>query len=287
MRPPVTCPLSPVLISERPIKRARRQGVRVGSLTGRTGLGTRAPGQAGEFAALLRERGAMVIEVPTIEIVPPLSWADADLAIDRLPGYDWLILTSTNAVDWFFRRVRERRSDLACLAGVRVCAVGPKTRATIERAGLAVAFQPAVFRAEGLIDEAGADAWRGKRVLFPRAAEGRDVIPDEMRRIGADLDLVTVYRTIPSAAGRDQLRALLAAGRLAAVTFTSGPTVNSFVSLLDPAQVDAIAGRVVVACIGPVTADAARAANLPVDALAKEATLPALADALAESFSRC
>jgi uroporphyrinogen III methyltransferase/synthase len=248
-------------------------------------LVTRAPGQAGEFSTLLRERGATVVEVPAIEIVEPESWEGADQAIDRLPGYDWLILTSTNAVDWFFRRVRERRRDLSCLAGVRVCAVGPKTRQAIEQAGVAVDFQPSVYRAEGLINEAGEAAWRGKRVLFPRAAEGRDVIPVEMKRIGATLDLVTVYRTIPSPAGREQLRALLAAGGLDAVTFTSGSTVNSFVSLLEPAQIAGIAGRVAVACIGPVTADAARAAGLPVDALATAATMPALVDALEAHFA--
>jgi uroporphyrinogen III methyltransferase/synthase len=254
-------------------------------LSGRTVLVTRAPGQAGEFSRLLLERGATVIEVPTIEIVPPESWDEADEAIDRLPGYDWLILTSANAVDWFLRRVRERRGDLWCLAGVRICAVGPKTRAAIEEAGLAVEFQPSVYRAEGLVQEAGEGAWRGKRVLFPRAAEGRDVIPDELRRIGATLDLVTVYRTVPSPAGRGRLRDLLAAGTLDAVTFTSGSTVKSFVSLLEPAQVAAIAGRVAVACIGPVTADEARAAGLPVDVLAREATIPSLADALEAHFA--
>jgi len=254
-------------------------------LSGKSVLVTRTPGQAGEFSKLLRERGAAVVEIPTIEIVPPLSWVDADRAIGRLPGYDWLILTSTNAVEWFFRRVRERRGDLSCLAGVRVCAIGPKTRATIEAAGLAVEFQPSVYRAEGLINEAGEGAWRGKRVLFPRAAEGRDVIPDEMRRIGAELDLVTVYRTVPSPAGREELSSLLAAGTLDAVTFTSGSTVTSFVSLLDPGQIKLIAGRVVVACIGPVTADAARKAGLPVDALALEATIPGLADALEAYFA--
>jgi uroporphyrinogen III methyltransferase/synthase len=254
-------------------------------LAGKTVLVTRAPGQAGEFSRLLRERGATVVEVPAIEIVPPLSWDEADRAIGRLPAYDWLILTSTNAVDWFFGRVRERRGDLASLAGVRICAVGPKTREKIERAGLAVSFQPSVYRAERLIEETGEGAWRGTRVLFPRAAEGRDVIPDEMRRVGADLDLVTVYRTVPSPAGRERVRELLAAGALDAVTFTSGSTVTSFVSLLDPAQIAGIAGRVAVACIGPVTADAARAAGLPVDALAKEATIPALADALEDYFA--
>ena len=249
-------------------------------------LVTRAPGQAGEFSRLLRERGATVVELPTIEIVPPESWEDADRAIERLPsGYDWLILTSTNAVERFLRRVRERRGDLWCLAGVRICAVGPKTRAAIEEAGLAVEFQPSVFRAEGLIAEAGEGAWRGRRVLFPRAAEGRDVIPEEMRRLGASLDLVTVYRTVPSPAGRGRLRELLAAGALAAVTFTSGSTVKSFVALLDAGQVAAVAGRVVVACIGPVTADEARAAGLPVDVLAREATIPSLADALEAHFA--
>lgn len=254
-------------------------------LAGKTVLVTRAPEQAGEFSKLLRERGAEVVEVPTIEIVPPETWEPVDRAIDRLPGYDWLILTSVNAVDWFLRRVRERRGDLTSLAGVRICAVGPKTRAAIERSGLAVAFQPSVFRAEALVGEADAAAWRGARVLFPRAAEGRDVIPAEMRRLGATLDLVAVYRTVPSPAGRERLRGLLAAGALDAVTFTSGSTVTNFVALLEPAQLAAIPGRAVVACIGPVTADAARAAGLPVDALAAEATLAALADALEARFA--
>jgi uroporphyrinogen III methyltransferase/synthase len=255
------------------------------SLNGRTILVTRAPGQAGEFSKLLREHGASVVEVPAIEIVPPESWEEADRAIDRLPGYDWLILTSTNAVDRFLRRVRERRGDLACLAGVRICAVGPRTRAAIEREGLAVAFQPSVFRAEGLVQEAGETAWRGKRVLFPRAAEGREVIPDEMRRVGAALDLVTIYRTVPSPDGRERLRALLEAGAIDAVTFTSGSTVRSFVALLEPAQLAGIAGRVAVACIGPVTADEALAAGLPVDIVAKEATLASLTDALEAHFA--
>jgi uroporphyrinogen III methyltransferase/synthase len=254
-------------------------------LAGKTVLVTRAPGQAGEFSKLLRERGANVVEVPTIEIVPPASWDDADRAIEKLRSYDWLVLTSTNAVEWFLRRVRERCGDLAGLAGLRICAVGPKTRAALEAAGLGVAFQPSVYRAEGLIAEAAEGLWRGARVLFPRAAEGRDVIPDEMRRVGATLDVVTVYRTVPSAAGREKLRALLAAGTLDAATFTSGSTVKSFVALLDAAQLAGLAGRVAVACIGPVTADEARAAGLPVDVLAAEATIPSLADALERHFA--
>ena len=104
--------------------------------------------------------------------------------------------------------------------------------------------------------------------------------------LGAQLDLVTVYRTVPSSAGRGKLRELLASGSLDAVTFTSGSTVKSFVALLDLAQLTAIPGRVAVACIGPVTADEARAAGLPVDALAKEAALASLADALEDHFGR-
>lgn len=258
----------------------------MGGLIGKTVLVTRAPGQAGEFSKLLRERGATVVEVPTIEILPPASWEAVDRAIERLSRYDWLILTSTNAADRFLARVRERSGGLSGLAGVKICAVGPKTRAAVEGAGLAVFFQPSVFRAEGLIAEAGESAWRGARVLFPRAAEGREVIPDEMRRVGAELDLVTAYRTVPSPAGRERLRELLASGRLDAVTFTSGSTVASFVALLEPDRIAGIAGNVAVVCIGPVTADAARAAGLPVDALAKEATIPSLAQALEDYFER-
>jgi len=255
-------------------------------LDGKTVLVTRAPGQAGELTALLRARGAEVAEVPAIEIVPPESWVEADAAIARLPGYDWLILTSPNAVRWFLGRVRERRGGLGCLDGVRICAVGPKTRALLEAEGLAVAFTPRTYRAEALVEEAGEEAWRGERALFPRAAEGRDVIPAAMRGMDAALDLVTVYRTVPSPAGGERVRGLLAAGELDAVTFASGSAVRNFAALLGPGDLARIPGRVAVACIGPVTEGDARAAGLPVDAVAEEATLASLVDALERLFAR-
>ncbi len=205
-------------------------GWSVGSLTGRTVLVTRAPGQAGEFSAVAararrrgrrsadhRDRPAAVVggSRPRHRPAPRLRLADPDEHERRR-----LVFPAACA------------SAAAISPASTACASAPSARrpaTTIERAGLDVAFQPSVYRAEGLINEAGAGAWQGKRVLFPRAAEGRDVIPDEMRRVGAELDLVTVYRTVPSPAGREQLHALLAAGTLDALTFTSGSTVKSFV----------------------------------------------------------
>jgi uroporphyrinogen III methyltransferase/synthase len=245
---------------------------------------TRAPEQAGEFSALLRERGAAVVEIPAIAIVPPESWEGVDRALERVSGYDWLVLTSANAVTWFFGRVRERLGDLRPLAGLKICAVGPKTRALVERAGLAVAFVPKTYRAEALIEEAGEEAWRGARVLLPRAAEGRDVIPRMLDGLAAELDLVAVYRTVPSPEGRELARRTLRGGGADAVTFTSGSTVASFAALFEPGELPALLDRVAVACIGPVTADAARAAGLPVDVLAEAATLPALVEALERHF---
>lgn len=256
----------------------------MGALTGKTVVVTRAPEQAGEFSRLLRERGATAVEIPTIEIVPPASWEEVDRAIDRLPEYDWLILTSVNGVRWFFDRVKERRGGLAGLQGVQICAVGPKTRELIAREGLNVAFVPSQYRAEVLVEEAGEAAWRGKRILLPRAAEGREVIPAAMRGLGAELEMVTVYRTIPSPAGRERARNLLRAGRVDAVTFTSGSTVTNFAALFDSGDLPGLLAKVAVACIGPVTADAARAAGLQVSVLADAATIPALVEALEHHF---
>jgi uroporphyrinogen III methyltransferase/synthase len=253
-------------------------------LSGRTVVVTRAPEQAGELSRLLRERGAVPVEIPTIEIVPPASWEEADRAIDRLPGYDWVVLTSANGVKWFLGRVKERRGDLACLRGVKICAVGPKTRELLTREGLTVDFVPTKYRAEALVEEAGEEAWRGKRILLPRAAEGRDVIPEAMKGFGAQLDLVTVYRTVPSPAGREKARALLQEGKADAITFTSGSTVTNFASLFEPGELPALLGPVAVVSIGPVTTEAAHAAGLRVDATADGATLPALVDALEKHF---
>jgi uroporphyrinogen III methyltransferase/synthase len=175
------------------------------------------------------------------------------------------------------------------LAGVRLAAIGPETADALARRLLRPAVVPAEYRAEGLLEALGDDDVRGRRILLPRAAGARAILPDALRRRGAAVDEVLAYRAVvPPDADAAPLRAALDAGAIDAVTFTSSSTVRNFVELVGR---DALArlvhdGRPVIACIGPVTADTARQLGLPVDVTATEYTTPALAAALETHLRR-
>jgi len=257
----------------------------MGALAGKRIVVTRARHQAGEFVRRLEERGATAVAIPTIEIVPPLSWEEADRAIEKVGSYHWLILTSVNGVKFFLRRVREKLGGLSALAGLRICAVGPRTRDVILGEGLQVDFMPTEHVAEAVVGEPGEREWKGKRVLFARAAEGRDVIPDGLRKRGAEVDVVAVYRNVrPETSGED-FRRVLTGGEADAITFTSASTVRNFAGLFADGEAARLLEGVAVACIGPVTAAAARDLGLTVDVEPERYTIPALAEALEAFFT--
>jgi uroporphyrinogen III methyltransferase/synthase len=257
-----------------------------GGLKGRTIIITRAREQAGEFSQLLSSRGARVVEIPTIEIVPPDSWEAADRAIGRLQHYHWLILTSVNGVRFFLTRVREKLGDLTALCDLRICAIGPRTRSAILKEGLAVDFMPTEYIAEAIISEAGEKTWKGTRVLLARAAEAREVVPEQMRRLGAEIDVVPVYRTVCPSVSRTRFQKLLRSGEADVITFTSSSTVRNFVALFPEGEARELLREVAVACIGPVTAGTAREHGLPVSLVPRDYTIPALALAIGEHFPK-
>ena len=257
----------------------------MGALEGRTIIVTRAAHQAGEFIRLLRERGAAAIAIPTIDIVDPESWEEADRALDNVGSYDWLILTSVNGVDFLLRRARQRLGGLSALKSCRICAVGPRTRDAIRKEGLRVDFMPAKHVAEAVVEESG-ESWKGKRALFPRAAEGRDVIPAGLRELGAEVDVVPVYRNVLPGTSAAEFQKVLGEGGADAITFTSGSTVKNFVALFPEGEAAGILKGTAVACIGPITSAAARKGGLKVDVEPEQYTIPALAEALERHFNR-
>lgn len=251
-----------------------------GPLHGVRILVTRARPQAGDFCRRLQEEGATVVELPTIEIVEPEDWGPADRAIDRLASYDLAIFTSANGVERFAARLRRRGVDLAVLEGARVLAIGPATAASLREAGLGTSV-PEEYRAEAVLEMAAAilaDRAGRMRVLIPRALEAREVLPDGLRKLGASVDVVPVYRTVIPVGSGDRLAAALRDG-VDCVTFTSSSTVRNLLQLLpdgDPGRLEGV----VVACIGPVTADTARAAGLRVDIQPDRYTIDGLVGAL-------
>ena len=232
-------------------------------LAGRRIAITRAREQADSLAARLSALGAAVIELPTIEIRPPADPAPLDRAIADLPSYDWLIFTSANGVRAFI----DRLPDLRALRG-KICAIGPATRAAIEALHLKIDLMGEQYVAESLVEAFAPHPLEGKRILLPRAAVARDIIPVELRKRGAHVDVVEAYRTVAP-----EIRDI---PKFDAITFTSSSTVKNFVAA---AGAQSLAGAQVVT-IGPVTSQTARDLGLIVAAQASIYTVDGLVDAL-------
>jgi len=231
---------------------------------------TRAREQADALAARLTALGAAVVELPTIEIRPPADPGPLGRAIADLPSYDWLIFTSANGVKAFI----DRLPDLRALRG-KICAIGPATRAAVEALHLQVDLMGAEYVAEGLIRAFDAESLSDKRILLPRAAVARDLVPGELAKRGAHIDVVEAYRTLPpddlAARTRDAF-----ARKPDCITFTSSSTVKNFVAAAGAAALAAVN----VVSIGPVTTQTARDLGLTVAAQARVYTVEGLVEAL-------
>ena len=252
-------------------------------LAGKRILITRAREQASTFAQILEAAGAEVVEFPTIVFAPPESWAPLDEAIGRLRDYRWVIFTSSNGVRFFWERLQVAGCDIRDLAGATVCAIGPATAAALQALGIRADRVPAEFKAEGLIDALEAENLRGSRVLLARAAEAREVLPEELTRLGAQVDIVPAYRTVRSNVDAEVIRAMLRDRNIHAVTFTSSSTVKYFCDLIGEEAPGLLQG-VVVASIGPITAEMAARRGIASHVVPDKYTIPALAGALVRHF---
>jgi len=256
------------------------------SLAGKKILITRAREQSGDFAAQLKKLGAEVIEFPTIEIVPPTTWRRLDRAIDQLNSYDWIIFTSTNGVNFFFERLREKGEDHYLPSSLKVCAIGPATAYQLRDKGIRVDYTPKEFVAEAILEEFKEMSVRGRRILLARAKEARDVLPQGLRKMGAEVDVVEAYQTVKPKGGSRRLKKLLEDGGIDVITFTSSSTVNHFAELLKKEDFKNLLGSIAIACIGPITARTAIGWEMRVRIRPKEYTTPALTQAIAKYFSK-
>ena len=200
-------------------------------LAGRTVVVTRAASQASEFVTELESYGANVIVCPTIEIAEPESYERLDEAIDHLYGYDWLIFTSANAIDFFLRRLNTRGVKVEDLDEIKVCAIGQASADKLRDAHVHVDVVPSQAKAEGVFAAlsefvGGNEQLHGLNILLPRAAVGRDYLPKALEEAGARVDVVTAYRTVvPENLDRGRLSAMLA-GSADCIAFTSSSTVQ-------------------------------------------------------------
>ncbi len=245
------------------------------SLSGVRVVVTRAAQAAPSFTTALAALGADVVEMPATRI-EPLDAAPLRAAIANLARYDWVLFTSQNAVQIFWTALGDARP----MAGRRVAVVGPATAGALQALGIAVDVVPPRFVAEGLLESLGArDDVRGRRVLYLAAAGARDVLPEGLRRLGATVDVIALYRSAPDVEGAAAMRERLLRGEIDVVTFTAGSSVRAFV---DAVGADA-AARAGIATIGPATSAVVRGLGLTVRSEADPSTLDGLVAAVVAS----
>ena len=250
------------------------------ALAGRTVVVTRPRDQAAGLVALLQADGARVLACPTVEIVPVGLTDELRAAIAHLDDYQTVIFTSANGVALFCDRLRDCGREPAALASCELVAIGPATAAALDERGLVASLVPEEYAAEGILEafEARARRLAGRRVLLARAREARRLLPDELRRRGATVDVVAVYDAVPVAALACPPADI---ERADYVTFTSSSTARHFVTLMGR---DGLAGRLAgvrLASIGPVTSATLHELGLPVAVEAATYTAAGLAAALA------
>jgi uroporphyrinogen-III synthase len=272
----------------------------------------RARHQAGALSKEMRKLGADVIEIPFIEIRKPRSFHRLDSALKTLDSYDWLVLTSVNGVEAMWERMAKLRlpaldkdreghglsranktqkgSRASAPEGrLRIAAIGPATKKAIEQRGAYVDVVPKEYVAESVVRSLRKKV-KGKRVLLVRAKVARDVIPRELRRAGAHIDMVEAYETVVPPSSRMRLRTALKdpEHRPHVITFTSSSTVRNFVALLASrrnAKSSMELAGIRMASIGPVTSSTLRELGLPIDIVAKEFTIPGLVKAIVRSVA--
>jgi uroporphyrinogen III methyltransferase/synthase len=261
-------------------------------LTGQTILVTRAAEQSSEFSDRLRQQGASVLELPALEICPPTSWDGLDRAISDLQSFDWLILTSANAVNYFWARLIHQGGDGRSLAGVNIAVVGRKTAQVLGQYGLNADFVPPQYVADSLVTSFP-EAIAGLRILFPRVEEGgRELLAKELSAQGATVVEVATYQsTCPEQIDRRAWQALRDR-QITVITFASSKTVLYCCQLLENAlkvdnldlSIQELLQSVKVASIGPQTSQTCRDRLGRVDIEAKEYTLTGLTDAVCQFF---
>ena len=247
---------------------------------------TRARQQASALKEQLEALGAVVIAIPTIEIVPPHSYDPLDQAIAQLDRFGWLVFTSANAVEVFVQRLRSEKPIADIVSLPMIAVIGPATARAVEEAGLAVMLQPPHYVAESLA-EALTPYAKGSRMLLVRAEEARDVLPEALTRAGALVSIASAYRNQIPMKSMEEIREIFAASdsRPDVITFTSASTARNFAALLEGVSLG-LPAEVALVSIGPITSQAIREVGYEPTIEAEEPTIPALVEAVVQLLSR-
>ncbi|UZP67152.1 uroporphyrinogen-III C-methyltransferase [Desulfovibrio mangrovi] len=253
-------------------------------LLGKSVVVTRAREQASGMAAQLRKLGANVIQFPTIKINPLPDYSEVHAAIRKLDEYEWLIFTSVNGVKHFWLQMAELGLDTRALGKVKVAAIGPATADILREKGIEPDFIPEKYVAEGVVKGLLERGMNGSKVLLPRAMEAREVLPEELRKAGATVDILPVYETVPAGEAKDAVMELLEKDELHCVTFGSSSTVDNFFALVSPDVVKTHKANLKLASIGPITAKTLESYGFTPDIQPEDYTIPALVEELKKNL---
>ena len=253
-------------------------------LFGKRILVTRARRQASKLSQLLSECGALPVELPAIEIEDITDTRELDQAILNLGHYQWLVFTSVNGVDAFFRRLHSLRLDSRAFHGLKIGAIGPATAEALEMKGIIPDYLPGVYTSQGFI--AGLKSWdvNGQRFLLPRADIADQELTQGISRLGAEVHDIAAYRTVPAVNAITRAQQMLSSGEIDVITFTSSSTVSNLLAVFGEGQLTL--NSVKVACIGPKTAETAARAGLKADIVASEHTIPGLVASIEQYFDK-
>ncbi len=240
---------------------------------------TRARAQASDLVEQLHQLGADVLEFPTIRIEPPTEMEPLYQAVEKLAQYDWLIFTSVNGVDSFFNALGQKGRDARALATVKVAAIGPATTGRLAEHGIKADLVPPQYIAESIVESLKTvDNLTGKKILLARADIARTDLRDQLQNLGAAVNDISVYRTVPDNTPSDEIVEALRTDEIDYITFTSSSTVTNFADQID---IRLLSGtKTKIASIGPVTSATAHTLGLKVDIEAEEFTIDKLIEAI-------
>ncbi len=258
-------------------------------LTGRTILVTRPREQAAEIVKLLEQLGATVELFPTIQIVPPSSWSGCDNAISRIETYDAIILTSQNAVEFFFGRMKEKKSEFhKTLSRKKIYVIGKKTEQSVRKFAIHTEPLPDEDDFGNIADSThfavvlSKEAISGRRFLFPKGNLAGATLPSTLREHGALVDEVVVYETTaPPTSDTERISRLIREREIDVLTFFSPSSFTNFLAVIPANELH----RSVIAAIGNTTANTIQAAGLQAKIVAEQPTTSGLVAAIVKFYS--
>jgi uroporphyrinogen III methyltransferase/synthase len=246
---------------------------------------TRSREQASALVERLSELGADCIECPTIKIEPVKDNSRLESAIKNLKNYDWLIFTSVNGVACFFDTLFDAGFDSRAIGGLKTAVIGPATQEKLLSFGIKADVVPESYVAESVIEAFKSEDVKGKKFLLPRARDARSVLPEQLVKMGGDVDEIITYEAVEDKSAALEIVSMLEKCEIDMITFTSSSTVTNFAKMLPEGRLSELMKDVRIASIGPITSETASGLGLKPDIEAEVYTIPGLCDAILKYYS--